>query len=150
MFRFLRTNVQSRWRIRFSRKHAALISMRSMDTQARMEKPLTLFFSSLHLSFSWTYAPSPTFPTFTPEQASQSLSRRTFPASASLKLLPFAETFHVSWIFFCRYPFFLLTHQVFHRVRVLFHEPYAFIFLRLRFFLLLFIFLFFASSLIFG
>jgi len=110
------------------------------------------FLASISL-FSWTsafHAPSPTFHTFTPKQAIQSLFRRTFPASASLKLLSFAETFHFPWIFYFEASGFLLTHQVFNRVRVLFHEAYVFIFLRLRFFLLLFIFLFFASSLIFG
>jgi len=47
---------------------------------------------SISLFPETTHLP-PTFHAFTPEQASQSLSRRTFPASASLKLLSFCETF---------------------------------------------------------
>jgi hypothetical protein len=65
-----------------------------------MEKPLTLFSTPSPSLFSWNYAPSPTFHAFTPEQASQSLSRRTFPASASLKLLSPEWNFHFPWIFF--------------------------------------------------
>jgi len=95
-------------------------------------------FDSLPFAFSWNYAPSPTFHAFTPEQASQSLSRRTFPASASLKLLSPEWNFHFPWIFFwgirffCRYPFFLCV------LCFYFSSPsllFAFIyFLRLRFF----------------
>jgi hypothetical protein len=150
---FLRTDVQSLYASGFYWATRLLPFPCEAWTNLCAWKNLLPFFSCLHLSFSWNfhiYAPSPTFQTFTPEQAIQSLSRRTFPASASLKLLSFAETFHFPWIFYFEASVFLLTHQVFNRVRVLFHEAYVFIFLRLRFFLLLFIFLFFASSLIFG
>ena len=86
-----------------------------------MEKPLTLFSTpslSLFLKLSPFHAPFPTFHTFTPEQAIQSLFRRTFPASASLKLLSPEWIFHFQWIFYLRHQVFSLRHQFFLQVSI--------------------------------
>ena len=58
--------------------------------------------------FSWNYAPPPTFHTFTPEQASQSLTRRTFPSLSKPETSFFCETSHFCWNFLIlRHEFFL-------------------------------------------